>query len=68
MTGAEESTTAASLDSAFKTAGETLTKAYNDAKPKLDELLAKGQELFGKFTEEAGKIIPKTDEKPAATA
>ncbi|OXU17868.1 hypothetical protein TSAR_000442 [Trichomalopsis sarcophagae] len=66
----QETTTANSIEDALKTAGDSLSKAFNDAKPKLDELLAKGQEFFDsvgkKISEEASKIIPKNEEKASA--
>ncbi|XP_058790338.1 uncharacterized protein LOC131663751 [Phymastichus coffea] len=54
----------------LKKAGDKISQAFNDAKPKLEELLAKGQEFldnFGKkISEEAGKIIPKSDENKSS--
>lgn len=56
----------------MKNAGDNIKKAFEDAKPKLEELLSKGQEFFEnvgkKVSEEAGKMIPKSDEKPAPAA
>lgn len=65
----EETPTQQSIEDALKSAGDSISKAFQDAKPKFDELLAKGQEFFDsvgkKISEEAGKIIPKSDEKAA---
>lgn len=67
---AEETTPANALEEALKSAGDSISKAFSDAKPKLDELLAQSQQFFDtvgkKISEEAAKIIPKTDEKPAS--
>ncbi|MGJ2371676.1 hypothetical protein ACR8ET_22485 [Salmonella enterica subsp. enterica serovar Paratyphi A] len=63
----QEASTPNSIEEALKTAGDSISKAFSDAKPKLDELLAKGQEFFDnvgkKITEEVGQMIPKNDNK-----
>ncbi|CAB0038740.1 unnamed protein product [Trichogramma brassicae] len=60
----QEVTTPNSIEEALKTAGDSISKAFNDAKPKFDEILSKGSEFFDsvgkKISEEASKIIPKS--------
>lgn len=62
----EEEKEKVDIQAELKKAGEQITKAFNDAKPQFEDLLAKGQEFFDsvgkKITEEAGKIIPKNEE------
>lgn len=67
---AEETTQPNAFEEALKSAGDSISKAFSDAKPKFDEILAQSQQFLDsvgkKISEEAAKIIPKTEEKPTS--